>query len=191
MSVTAGITSVPIPDWRTNLSRFWSFILTVIGEIIPVILLVVVTVVIAADLVGRSVFVTPVPGARDIGLIAFIWMVYLGLVGVARDNQMMGISFFRDRLVRTRRFFIALAHLLIVAIAGYVVYATYRQISTARFTVFDQLPLPKWILAVSVGIGMMLVIVIHAARAVNAVRGLREEPSDGFGSQSADGGGRP
>jgi len=148
MPVTAGIAqaSRSDPDRRTDVARFWSLLLTVIGEIIPVILLVVVTLVIAADLVGRAAFVTPVPGARDIGLIAFIWMVYLGIVGVARDNRMMGISFFRDRLVRTRRYAIALAHLLIVGIAGYVVYATYGQISTARFTVFDQLPLPKWIL---------------------------------------------
>jgi TRAP-type C4-dicarboxylate transport system permease small subunit len=172
-------------------TRLWSFFVRVIGEIIPVILIVTVTVVVAADIIGRTGFRRPVLGARDIGLIAFIWLVYFGIIGVARDDQMMGITYFRNRLGRARRYAIALSHLIIMAITGFVVYAAYRQVVTARFVMFEQLPLPKWILAMSIIIGMVMLFIINAARFWQAIRGqadgphaVNEPPKSGGGTPS-------
>jgi TRAP-type C4-dicarboxylate transport system permease small subunit len=173
-----------------TVSRVWAFFARLIGEVIPVILIVTVTVVIAADIVARTGFRRPVLGARDIGLISFIWLVYLGIIGVARADQMMGITYFRNRMGRARKYADALAHLIIMGITSFVVYAAYRQIATARFVMFEQLPLPKWILAVSIVIGMAMLFVISASRFLQALRGPAE------GSQSAQegprsGGGTP
>jgi TRAP-type C4-dicarboxylate transport system permease small subunit len=172
--------------------KLWSLLLRVVGEILPVILLVTVTVAISADIIGRSGFRMPVFGARDVGLISFVFLVYLGIVGVARDDQMMGITYFRNRLVRTRRAAIALSHLIMMAISGFVVHAAWLQVTTGRFVRFDHLPLPKWIMAVSVLVGMSLVFIIYAGRFWQTVRGRgepnRSEAAGGEGGTGAGGG---
>jgi TRAP-type C4-dicarboxylate transport system permease small subunit len=155
--------------------RFWRLVMRVIGDFVPVVLIVITTTVIALDVGARTIFNRPLFAASEIALIAFVWLVWLGTVGVARRDEMMGITFFRDRLGPLKRPAEILSDLLIVAMCGYIVYATWRQVSTARFTVFDQLPLPKWILAVGVGVSMALLLLIFLGRLWLALRGRGEE----------------
>lgn len=152
------------------------FIMRLIGDFVPVVLIIVTTTVIAADVVARTAFSRPLFGASEIALIAFVWMVWLGTVGVARRDEMMGITYFRDRLGPLKRAAEILSDALVVGMCGYVLYATWRQVSTARFTVFDQLPLPKWILAVGVGVSMALLILVYLGRLWLQLRG-RGEPT--------------
>jgi TRAP-type C4-dicarboxylate transport system permease small subunit len=161
--------------------RYWTFFLKFITEFIPVVLMCVVTSVIAADVVGRTAFSRPVFAASEIALIGFVWLVWLGAVGVAVRNDMMGIQFFVERLGRFRVPAEILSDVLVIAICGFCAYATYRQISTARFTIFDSLHWPKWILAVGVAISLVLFIIIYCGRLLNRMRGhadVSHNPAD-------------
>lgn len=151
--------------------RVWLFLTKVLTEIIPVILLCVVTLIIAADVVGRGVFSRPIFGASEIALISFVWMVWLGIVAVARSGEMMGIVYFVDRLGPLRRPAMILSDVLILGIVGFGVYACYRQVSTARFTVFEALGLPKWILAVGVGVSFVCLIAVYCDKLYRTIKG--------------------
>jgi len=156
--------------------RYWKLLLDIITEVIPVLLLCVVTIVISADVVARTVFSRPVFAAAEIALIAFVWLVWLGAAGVARRNDMMGIQFFVQRLGRLRVPAEILSDALVVGISAFCAYASYRQISTARFTIFETLHLPKWILPVGVAISLVIIIIVYTGRLVSRLKGRNEEP---------------
>ncbi|MGV3650878.1 MAG: TRAP transporter small permease [Devosia sp.] len=158
--------------------QFWRIVMRVIGDFIPVVLIVITTTVIAIDVVARTFLSRPLYGASEVALIAFVWLVWLGTVGVARRDEMMGIVFFRERMGRFKRAAEILSDMLIVAMCGFVVYATWRQVSTARFTHFDQLPLPKWILAAGMGVAMVLLLLVFIGRVWLALRG-RDDKTQG------------
>ena len=151
--------------------RFWGLVIRVIGDLIPVVLMVVTTTAIALDVIARTAFHRPLFAASEIALIAFVWLVWLGTVGIARRDEMVGITYFREHMGPLRRPAELLSDVLVMSMCGYVLYATWRQVSTARFTVFDQLPLPKWILAAGVGLAMALLVLIYAGRLWLALRG--------------------
>ena len=155
--------------------RFWNIFVKLLTEIIPVILLCVVTTIIAIDVVARTAFSRPVFAAAEIALISFVWLVWLGAVGVARRGEMMGISYFVDHMGPLKRPAQILSDVLVVGIAGFCAYATYRQVSTARFTVFETLELPKWILAVGVGISLVLFVIIYIQRLYRTLTGRPQD----------------
>lgn len=156
--------------------RYWNLFLKLMTEVIPVILLCLVTIVISADVVARTAFDRPVFAASEIGLISFVWLVWLGAAGVALRRDMMGINFFVEMLGPLRVPTMILSDVLILLICSYSAYATYQQISTARFTVFDALQWPKWILALGVFIGLLLLLVITALRVVRLFAGYENTP---------------
>lgn len=151
--------------------RLWNTFIKLFTEVIPVLLLVVVTVIITADVVARTVFNKPVFAAAEIGLIAFVWLVWLGTVAVARQGEMMGISYFVERLGRFRQPAMILSDILVIGICAFSTYASYRQVSTARFTIFDTLHLPKWILAVGVGLSFFCLTLVYCNKLLRVVRG--------------------
>lgn len=146
-----------------------------VTEVIPVILLCITTLVVAADVIGRTVFVRPVFAASEIALIAFVWLVWYGAISCARRNELMAVHYFVHRMGPLRKPAEWLSDILVVGIIGYTLYAIWRQVSTARFTVFETTELPKWFLAAGVGIAFALMGIVYLGRLWLRVTGRFDE----------------
>lgn len=144
--------------------RFLRAALTLLTEVAPVFFLCVTTVIVAADVVGRTLFNRPVFAASEIALIAFVWLVWFGSVGLARQGELMAVNYFVVRSRRYRPAIELLADVISLAILGYVLFAIYRQVTTARFTVFETTELPKWILAAGVEVALALMALVYVHR---------------------------
>jgi TRAP-type C4-dicarboxylate transport system permease small subunit len=146
--------------------RFVNSIGELVGSVIPVILLALVIISVGADVVGRNVFSAPIFGASEVSVLAFVWLVWLGVIGAAKRDDLMGVRYFVDLLPpRGRRLVHATMNILVALIATGVIYAAIMQIRTARFTTFMSIGVPKWVMSVGLAISMAAIVVMYLARA--------------------------
>jgi TRAP-type C4-dicarboxylate transport system permease small subunit len=141
-------------------------ILTAIGSVVPAALLGIVLVVVTANVVARTVLGVPFHTAHDLALVSFAGVVWFGVVGATINGQMFGVNFFVERLPG-RLLLVArlLARIVVILIAIAVVYASWAQIETARFTKFLALGWPKWIVSAGLLVSMLLMIVVQVREA--------------------------
>jgi TRAP-type C4-dicarboxylate transport system permease small subunit len=144
--------------------RIVRVIMDFITEVIPVLLLCLTTLVVAADVIARTLFSRPVFAASEIALIAFVGLVWFGAVGVARQNELMAVHYFVHRMGRLRAAAEFLTDLIVLGIIGYTLHAVRLQVMTARFTVFETTELPKWTLAAGVGVALVLMGLVYLHR---------------------------
>lgn len=136
------------------------------GSVIPVLLLALVIISVGADVVGRNVFSAPIFGASEVSVLAFVWLVWLGVIGAAKRDDLMGVRYFVDLLPpRGRHLVHATMNIVVALIASGVIYAAIMQIRTARFTTFMSINVPKWVMSVGLAISMAAILVMHLARA--------------------------
>ena len=91
----------------------------VVGSVIPVILLALVIISVGADVVGRNVFSAPIFGASEVSVLAFVWLVWLGVIGAAKRDDLMGVRYFVDLLPpRGRHLVHATMNILVALIAA-------------------------------------------------------------------------
>ncbi|MDF2689537.1 MAG: transporter small permease, partial [Microvirga sp.] len=151
--------------------RFVNSIGELVGSVIPVILLALVIISVGADVVGRNVFSAPIFGASEVSVLAFVWLVWLGVIGAAKRGDLMGVRYFVDLLPpRGRRLVHATMNVLVALIAAGVIYAAIMQIRTARFTTFMSIGVPKWVMSVGLAISMAAIFVMYLARAWSEFR---------------------
>jgi TRAP-type C4-dicarboxylate transport system permease small subunit len=140
--------------------------LALLGDHLPAILLSIVVAVVTADVVGRYFFRAPLRGANEVALIGLIWLVFLGIVGVSRHDQHIGVEFFVSRLPRRARgAALLLRNLVIALIAAGAAYAALMQVLTGRFATLPLTGLHKTWLTIAALIGLVIVAAIHLARA--------------------------
>ncbi|MFC0200538.1 TRAP transporter small permease [Paracoccus rhizosphaerae] len=137
-------------------------LVTLVGTILPTILLGVVLVAVSADVFARLLLSTSIHVSHDIAMIALAGVVWFGIVGSAQEGQLFGLRYFVDRVPkRGRPWMAALGHLLVAAIAFEVMRAAFRQASTGGFTRFLALGWPKWIVSAGLAGAMAALIAIQ------------------------------
>jgi TRAP-type C4-dicarboxylate transport system permease small subunit len=100
--------------------------------------------------------------------------VWLGAIGAAKRDDLMGVRYFVDLLPpRGRRLVHATMNILVALIATGVIYAAIMQIRTARFTTFMSIGVPKWVMSVGLAISMAAIVVMYLARAWSEFRQAR------------------
>jgi TRAP-type transport system small permease protein len=101
-----------------------------------------------------------------VAVLAFVWLVWLGVIGAAKRDDLMGVRYFVDLLPpRGRHLVHATMNIIVALIAAGIIYAAIMQIRTARFTTFMSIDVPKWVMSVGLAISMAAIIVIYLARA--------------------------
>ncbi len=150
-----------------------------VGTVLPVVLLAVVIMAVGVDVAGRNLFSYPVFGTSEIAVLAFVWLVWLGAIGAASRNELLGIHYFVERLPGrfTTPIVEILVDLLTTLIALGTLYAAIMQIRTARFTVFASINVPKWVMSVGLAISMAFIAVLFLLRAIQGRQGFEEHRS--------------
>ena len=99
--------------------------------------------------------------------------MWLGAIGAASRNELLGIHYFVERLPGrfTTPIVEILVDLLTTLIALGTLYAAIMQIRTARFTVFASINVPKWVMSVGLAISMAFIAVLFLLRAIQGVKG--------------------
>ncbi len=157
---------------RRVLHRFFS----VVGSVIPAILLGVVLMVVSANVLARGLFGITFHAAHDLALVAFVGVVWFGVVGAALNGQLFGVSFFSNRLPPRWRLAVQLlVHAIVIAIALAVIDAALAQIATARFTRFLALGWPKWIVSAGLLAAMAVLILVQITQAWGRLKAGRED----------------
>lgn len=151
-------------------------LMDLVTEVLPVLALCLTTLIVAADVIGRTFFAAPVFAASEVALIAFVALVWFGAVGVARENELMAVHYFVHRMGRMRPVAEFVADAIVLGIIGYALYAIWRQVTTARFTVFETTELPKWTLSAGVGVAMVLMGLVYLRRLWLRLRGRYRRP---------------
>jgi TRAP-type transport system small permease protein len=159
---------------RRKLMRALSWMAELIGTLVPVLLLGVVIIVVATDVISRTVFSAPIFGASEVAVLAFVWLVWLGAVGVAKRDDLLGVRYFVDLLPhRAKHLVDAAVDLLTALIAAGTLYAAVMQIRTARFTTFTSIGVPKWLLSVGLSISMAFIVALFMMKAVRKLNLVR------------------
>ena len=144
------------------------------GSVFPVILLALVIISVGADVIGRNVFSAPIFGASEVSVLAFVWLVWLGVIGAAKRDDLMGVRYFVDLLPpRGRHLVHATMNVMVALIAAGVIYAAIMQIRTARFTTFMSIDVPKWVMSVGLAISMAAILVMFLAKAWSELKQAR------------------
>jgi TRAP-type C4-dicarboxylate transport system permease small subunit len=149
-------------------------LIALIGSAIPALLLGVVLVVVTANVLARAVFGLPFHTAHDIALVSFAGVVWFGLVGAAVSGQLFGVDFFVDLLPpRLARATTIVMRLILIAICGAVIHASWAQIETSRFSRFLALGWPKWIVSAGLALAMMVLAVVQLRLILAELSALR------------------
>ena len=104
----------------------------------------VIVVVICADVFGRYLLDSPIVWSSEVALVAFIWLVYLGAVGVAGRGGHIAVDVLTTRLPhRAQAVLATVTQLLILAVLGYLAYYGFIYFFEGRFTSLPGLGLSK------------------------------------------------
>lgn len=147
-----------------------------LGSVVPTLLLAIVLIVVSADVFVRTILRQPFYIAHDLAIVAFAGVVWFGIVGAAHRGDLLGVSFFVDRLpTGLRSLARALSGLAVIVIATAVLRAAVVQVQTSRFTTFLALGWPKWIVPAGLGIAMAALLAVQIRRLVTDLRGQGRE----------------
>ncbi|WP_342363302.1 TRAP transporter small permease [Terrarubrum flagellatum] len=140
------------------------------SDALPVVLLAIVIIVVTLDVLGREILSAPLYAANEIAVIAFVWLVWFGMIGAARRQELIGVRYFVSLLPpAAARWVDVIVDFLIALICLAILRAAIRQIATARFTTFDLLGLPKWLLTFGVAISVALLAIYYIACGVRQI----------------------
>lgn len=92
---------------------------TGIEEVLPAVLLIVMTGIVAGDVVLRYLFSQPQAWVHELALLLFVWQLFLGAAGAARRRLHIGVEFFASLLSgRMRALHLVLANLMMTTIVA-------------------------------------------------------------------------
>lgn len=170
--------------------KILKFVSSLIEDIIPGVLLGLMTIIVLADVIGRYVFNHPFVGVSELALIGMVWVIFLGAVGVLRRREHIALELFVDRLGhRGQAILDTVIHLVMLTVLADLLYLSIKFVTTTYFSNLVVTGLSRRFMAVSIVImiGLMLIIVLQ--RTYRAVRGIfageydrgadHEAPSDG------------
>lgn len=151
--------------------RILSRILDLLGSALPAILLGIILVVVSADVFARLLLSKSVHISHDLAIVALAGLVWFGIVGVAKEGELFGITFFTKRLPARLQIPVAAAvNLLVMFIAAEVMRTAIIQVQTARFTRFVALGWPKWIVSAGLAAAMAALILVQLIQLFSLLR---------------------
>lgn len=131
-------------------------------EWVPSLLMTVIVVVVCADVFGRYVLDSPVVWSSEVALVAFIWLVYLGAVGVAGRGGHIAVDVLTARLPHRGRAVVAtLTQLLILAVLSYLAYYGFIYFFEGQFTSLPGLGLSQRFIELAIPVAA-LALSLHA-----------------------------
>ena len=147
------------PNEPGKLARLLGGVSTGIEEVVPAVLLIVMTGIVVVDVVLRYVFSEPQSWVHELALLLFVWQLFLGAAGAARRRLHIGVEFFGSFLRgRLRALQLLLAHLMVLAIVGLSAVLALQFALAARRD-FEVLGVSyRWMyMAVPIGLGLFFV----------------------------------
>lgn len=162
--------------------------LVFIEEVIPALLLAVIVVALTADVIGRYVFNSPLQGAAELSLIAFIWATYLAVAGVARQGRHIAIDVVTSAFSpRWQAITDILVQFIIIGVLGYLVINGLDFFAQGHFTSLVGTGLSRKFLLLAIPVSAILMICYSARDLIVAFKGAVSgdfhrdvhEPDDG------------
>lgn len=185
---------MPTQSTQTRPRKALAFIATAIEEVIPSLLLAVAVVLLCADVAGRYIFNSPIPGAGSMAMLAFIWITYISAGGIARRGRHIVIDVlvarFPQRLQAATQ---VLVQLLVLALIGYVLYFAIDALLNTRFVDVPGLGVNRGVFTAAIVVGFVLMAIYAIRDVVHAGRGvvtgefapLQDDSDDEFDSLEA------
>ena len=166
------------------MGRFWSWYSRGLGWVVQAANLVsaacvlVLTVLVIADILGRYLFNSPVPMTYEIGSFMMVFIVFLGLAYTQRMRAHIRVEFFTIRLsARTRAVLDIVASVLGLLLYATIVYQGFVW-SWTSWQVGDYVAglinIPRWPSQFAVPLGAALLCLQFTADVVQRVTELRE-----------------
>jgi len=133
--------------------------------------LVVMSLVLALEVVCRYLFNRPLTWSVEISLFCFVWLVWLGAIGCMREEKQIRIDFMEKYTpVAVQRIFVPLTTLLSMVFLVAVVYYGVLVTDSQRSAVFDILPVSRAFVYASAPLGGTLMFLSLARVLVRQVR---------------------
>src|SRR5690606_5789940 len=117
MTATKQALAVPRPGQGHPVAMSLRVFIRIVEDVIPAVMLAVMTGTIAAAVFSRYVLDRPIDFANELATVLFIWVVFLTAAGAARRREHVSITLVEDSL-RGRAYHI---HRLAVDVVGLVV----------------------------------------------------------------------
>lgn len=147
-------------------------VLTFIEEDLPGILLAITVVALSADVFGRYVLHSPIQGAGEVALIAFIWQTYLAVAAVARHGRHITVDVVTTYLPQRGQAILDIfVQLITLGVLIYLAVAGLEFFTTGTFTRLTGTGLSKKFLELAIPVSALFMIVYSFRDLWNAVRG--------------------
>ncbi len=146
---------------RKFIDPIWGFI----DEVIPTILFLVVTIMVAADIFLRNTLGTTIPGGIEIATYAFVWFIFLATAGAARTGGHFQVSMMQDALgERGQQVSTVLIELVGLAVAAIMTRVAWEYTARSWNRVSDGLELPLGYFYIIFPFSFALMSLAHARR---------------------------
>ncbi len=141
--------------------KFWKAIDWLVDTLAGIFLLVM-SVVLALQVVFRYVLNRPLSWPLEVSLLCFVWMAWLGGIGGMREEKQIRIEFAEKYLPRgIQRVLIPATTLVSLFFLGFVVYYGVEVAESQMSAVYDILPFPRGILyAVAPVTGTLMILAL-------------------------------
>ncbi|WP_232324917.1 TRAP transporter small permease [Halobacillus mangrovi] len=130
-------------------------------EIIAILLMVLLTLVVFAEVLSRYVFNYPISFSTELTQLFFPWMIFLGTVAVTKNEDHLKITVLQEKMGRGVQLVMQIfgkAVMLIFSI--YMVYASYLLAQAVRMQPLPMLQISKSWLYISVTVSFTFVAIL-------------------------------
>ncbi|WP_231572602.1 TRAP transporter small permease [Halobacillus sp. BBL2006] len=130
-------------------------------EIIAILLMVLLTLVVFAEVLSRYVFNYPISFSTELTQLFFPWMIFLGTVAVTKNEEHLKITVLQERFGRGVQLILQLfAKVVMLLFSIYMVYASYLLAQAVRLQPLPMLQISKSWLYVSVTVSFTIVALL-------------------------------
>lgn len=155
---------------------FWKAVDWLVDSLAAV-LLVVMSLVLATEVICRYIFNRPLTWSVEVSLFCFVWLVWLGAIGCMREEKQIRIDFAEKHApIALQRILVPTTTILSMVFLVVVVYFGVQVADSQRSAVYDILPFSRGVLYAAAPIGgtlMFLSLARVLARQVRRYYGAR------------------
>ena len=150
--------------------EFWRIVDLVVDSLAALLLLVMSS-VLALEVVFRYVVNRPLSWTLEVSLFCFIWLVWLGAIGHMREERQIRIDFAETYTSRRiQRVLLPTNTILAMVFLVFVIYYGVQVTDSQRSAVYDILPFSRAILFAAAPIGGSLMLLTLARVLVRQIR---------------------
>jgi TRAP-type C4-dicarboxylate transport system permease small subunit len=115
----------------------------ILEEWIPAALLLLMTVIVLIDVSGRYVLNFTVPGATEVAMVLFVWLIFLGSAGAIRKFKHIGIDTLVMMLpLKLRPALLLITSTLLLALSLYMLKLSWSLVLASGSRVMEMMQLP-------------------------------------------------